>query len=88
MLVVAQTGATNKAALPSLLIACKCDKSDAEREVDPTDVELKARRSINGLSTLQTSRQSADNHKRALSMMLKSIIFGSAGSFGGRATAG
>nr|POE65991.1 ras guanine nucleotide exchange factor k [Quercus suber] len=70
--------ATNKAALPSLLVSCKCDKSDEEREVDPTNIEQMARRSISGLNTSQTSENHTESHRRAVLMILKSVIFGSA----------
>ncbi|KAI6805872.1 ras GEF, partial [Hortaea werneckii] len=68
--------AIRKASIPSLLVSAKCDTPTADRELDPSMVEQKARRSINGVGTLQSSRSSIDEHKKAMSVLLRNIIFG------------
>ncbi|KAI7528042.1 ras GEF, partial [Hortaea werneckii] len=68
--------AIRKASIPSLLVSAKCDMPTADRELDPSMVEQKARRSINGVGTLQSSRSSIDEHKKAMSVLLRNIIFG------------
>ncbi|KAI7353892.1 ras GEF [Hortaea werneckii] len=68
--------AIRKASIPSLLVSAKCDTPTADRELDPSMVEQKARRSINGVGTLQSSRSSINEHKKAMSVLLRNIIFG------------
>ncbi|KAI7006312.1 ras GEF, partial [Hortaea werneckii] len=68
--------AIRKASIPSLLVSAKCDTPTADRELDPSMVEQKARRSINGVGTLQSSHSSIDEHKKAMSVLLRNIIFG------------
>ncbi|KAI7154404.1 ras GEF [Hortaea werneckii] len=68
--------AIRKACIPSLLVSAKCDTPTADRELDPSMVEQKARRSINGVGTLQSSHSSIDEHKKAMSVLLRNIIFG------------
>ncbi|TKA37794.1 hypothetical protein B0A54_09796 [Friedmanniomyces endolithicus] len=60
--------AIHKASLPTMLISSKCD---GERQLDPAMIEQKARRSISGIGTLQTSGHSVDSQKRAIFMILK-----------------
>ena len=72
-------GAIQKAALPSVLVSAKCDTPASKRQVDPNEIERKARRSITGISTLQTTEGNVEDHKRAISIILRSILFGSAG---------
>lgn len=71
--------AIKNSALPSVLVSCKCDTPTAERELDPIIIEQKARRSISGISTLQTSENGEGSHKQAISMLLRAIIIGSPG---------
>lgn len=75
-----QTAAIRKASIPSLLVSAKCDTPTADRELDPSMVEQKARRSINGVGTLQSSQSSIDEHKKAMSVLLRNIIFGTQGA--------
>ena len=72
----AQTAAIRKSNLPSLLVSAKCDTPVKERELDPTIIEQKARRSISGVDTLQTSLAGPDNHLQAMHVILRAIIFG------------
>ncbi|KAK0257088.1 hypothetical protein LTS09_007993 [Friedmanniomyces endolithicus] len=65
--------AIHKASLPTMLISSKCD---GERQLDPAMIEQKARRSISGIGTLQTSGHSVDSQKRAIFMILKAVILG------------
>ena len=74
--------AITRASLPSVLVSAKCDIPVGERELDPMLIEQKARRSINGIGTLQTSGYSLDSQKQAISMMLKLILFGAPGMLG------
>ena len=66
-----------------MLISCKCDTPAAKRELDPTVIEQKARRSITGIGTLQTSEASQESHRKAMSMILQQIIFGEPGALRG-----
>jgi len=75
----ASTGAIRKAELPSALVSCKCDTPPADREVDPSAIEQKARKSVSGLSTFQTSEANLDSHKRAIASILRSVVFGDPG---------
>ncbi|KAK3106794.1 hypothetical protein LTR53_018055, partial [Teratosphaeriaceae sp. CCFEE 6253] len=68
--------AIRKASLPSVLISTNSDTPVAERELDPTMIEQNARRSISGIGTLQVTRRSLDEQKRAIFMILKQIIQG------------
>src|SRR5205085_149872 len=66
--------AINKSGIPSVLVSCKCDASPEEMEVDPADVEHKARRSLKVVDTLQASAGTPETHKRGLSMILRAIL--------------
>ncbi|KAK5175027.1 uncharacterized protein LTR77_000163 [Saxophila tyrrhenica] len=66
--------AINKTGIPSVLVSCKCDASPEEAEVDPADVENRARRSLKVVDTLQTSASTPETHKRGLSMILRAIL--------------
>lgn len=57
-------------------MSSKCDTPLDERKLDPVMIEQKARRSISGLSTLQTSHADQDSHRRAVSTILRAIVFG------------
>ncbi|EMC95338.1 hypothetical protein BAUCODRAFT_578020 [Baudoinia panamericana UAMH 10762] len=72
--------AINRAELPSVLVSSKCDTPAGKRELDPAFIERKARASISGISTLQTSEESQESNKRAISMILKAIVLGIPGS--------
>ena len=73
--------AIRKASLPSVLISAKCDTPIEERQVDPVMIEQKARRSISGISTLQTTRRSVDEQKHAIFTILKAVVLGNAGTY-------
>ncbi|KAK5119278.1 hypothetical protein LTR85_007634 [Meristemomyces frigidus] len=68
--------AIKNSALPSVLVSSKCDTPSGERELDPLVIEQQARRSISGISTLQTSETGDGAHKLAISMILRAIILG------------
>ncbi|KAK5736918.1 hypothetical protein LTR17_007062 [Elasticomyces elasticus] len=72
--------AIRKASLPSVLISSKCDTPVESRELDPAMIEQKARRSISGINTLQTTGRSLENQKRAIFMILKAVILGQSGT--------
>lgn len=67
------------AAVPTLLLSCKCDTPQSEREIDPAQVELNAKRAISSITTLQISRD-PESHKRGISVLLNSIVSGIAGN--------
>ena len=77
-----KSGAITRASLPSVLVSAKCDRPVGERELDPMLIEQKARRSISGIGTLQTSGHSSESQKQAISMILKLILFGAPGMIG------
>ena len=70
--------AIQKAAIPSVLVSCKCDTHPAERQVDPTGIELKARQAVKTLQTLQASAGHPETYKRGLAMLVKSVVHGEA----------
>lgn len=66
--------AIGRAGIPLVLIATKCDALFEERQLDPTNIENTAKRSLRNLITVQTSAGVPETHKRSLSMILRSII--------------
>lgn len=70
--------AIQRAATPSVLVSCKCDTHPAERQVDPTGIELKARQAVKTLQTLQASVAHPETYKRGLAMLVKSVVHGEA----------
>ena len=66
--------AISRAGIPLILIATKCDALFEERQIDPTQIETTAKRSLKNLLTVQTSAGVPETHKRSLSMILRSII--------------
>ena len=71
---VLRTGAINKSGIPSLLISCKCDALPGDRDVDPREIELKAKRQLKHLNTLQTSAATSEPNKRGISLILRAIM--------------
>ena len=67
-------GAVEKAGIPSLLISCKCDSRPEERDVDPREIELKAKHRLKHLHTLQTSAVSPETNRRGITMILRAIM--------------
>lgn len=68
--------------MPIILVATKNDALFEEREVEPTQIESTAKRSIKNLLTMQTSAGVPETHKRTLSMILRSIIAAPKGKVG------
>ncbi|EGP91997.1 uncharacterized protein MYCGRDRAFT_20652, partial [Zymoseptoria tritici IPO323] len=66
--------AISKASVPTILLSCKCDTPEAQREVNPDQVEHNAKRAISTLSTLQVSEDKPDSHQRGIFMLLNSIV--------------
>lgn len=64
----------NKAQLPFILVACKCDQHPAHREVDPSVVEHKAKSFIGDVSVFQTSESSPEAHRACLSVITRAAI--------------
>ncbi|KNG50267.1 rap guanine nucleotide exchange factor 4 [Stemphylium lycopersici] len=64
----------NKAHLPFILVACKCDQHPAHREVDPAVVEQKAKSFIGDVSVFQTSESSPETHRACLSVITRAAI--------------
>lgn len=68
------TDATSSAGVPLMLVATNLDALFEERQLDPTQIETTAKRSLKSLLTVQTSAAVPETHKRTLSMILRSII--------------
>ncbi|KAF2172529.1 hypothetical protein M409DRAFT_63188 [Zasmidium cellare ATCC 36951] len=66
--------AITKASLPTILVSCKCDTPPSERELDPEQVEKRAKDAIASLGTLQISEIRPESHKRGIFMILNNII--------------
>ena len=66
--------AINKTGIPSVLISCKCDALPEETEVDPTEVEEKARRSLKVVDTLKVSAGTPETHRSGLLSILRAIL--------------
>ncbi|GAB7322496.1 hypothetical protein MBLNU13_g03429t1 [Cladosporium sp. NU13] len=64
------------AALPSVLISCKCDTAPAERELDPVGVEASAKRAVKSLRAVQTSLASPETFKMGLATLVKAVVTG------------
>lgn len=69
-----------------MLIATKCDALFEERQIDPTQFETAAKRSLKDLLTVQASAGVPETHKRSLSMILRSIIAAPKGKLQGAET--
>ena len=74
LLTFAQLEAIGKAGIPLVLVSCKCDAGPEDVELDPCDVEQRARRVLKSLNTIQTSAGTPETHKRGLSMILRDIL--------------
>lgn len=68
------TGILNKAQLPMILVACKCDQHPAHRHVDTAVIEQKAKTFIDGLCAFQTSESSPETHRACLSVIARAAI--------------
>lgn len=66
--------AISNAGIASVLVSCKCDARPEDIELDPTDVEQRARRSLKHLNSIQAAATTPETHKRALSMILRDIL--------------
>ncbi|KAI9690987.1 MAG: hypothetical protein M1822_008607 [Bathelium mastoideum] len=70
--------AMSKASIPCVLVACKCDSPLAQKQVDPTKVEQRARTFIKDVAAAQTARTSPSTQKQCISIILKTILSKSA----------
>lgn len=69
-----RTDILSKAALPFVLVACKCDQHPAHREVDPAVVEQKAKSFLGDVSVFSTSEASPETHRSCLSVIIRAAI--------------
>lgn len=81
LLIIWKPDAISKASLPSVLVSCKCDTPPAQREIDPSVVEKKAKSFVSNLKVMQTSGNSPESTKKGLSMILKAIMAGNARTY-------
>lgn len=68
------TGILNKAQLPIVLVACKCDQHPAHRHVDTAVIEQRAKTFIDGLCAFQTSESAPETHRACLSVIARAAI--------------
>ncbi|KAL2350220.1 ras guanine nucleotide exchange factor domain-containing protein [Cryomyces antarcticus] len=66
--------ALSRAALPCVLVSCKCDVHPTLRQIDPATIEQKARLVVSGIDTVQTSNLSSDSHRQCVSTILQAIF--------------
>ncbi|OMP85532.1 Ras guanine nucleotide exchange factor A [Diplodia seriata] len=64
----------HKAALPCVLVGCKCDNHPAHRQVDPAVVEQRAKTLVGDLPAFQSSDGSPESQRICLSVMLRAIL--------------
>ncbi|KAG9383605.1 ras guanyl-nucleotide exchange factor [Pyrenophora tritici-repentis] len=64
----------NKAQLPIVLVACKCDQHPAHRHVDTAVIEQRAKTFIDGLCAFQTSESAPETHRACLSVIARAAI--------------
>lgn len=64
----------SKSSLPFVLVACKCDRHPAHREVDPSVVEQKAKSFLGDISTFQTSEEKPETQRGCLSVITRAVI--------------
>jgi GTP-binding protein EngB required for normal cell division len=65
--------ALSKSSIPTVLVATKCDALPEERQIDPSQVETRVKRTLKNLSTVQTSAGTPETQKRSLSVILRAI---------------
>ncbi|KAI5270328.1 ras GEF [Aureobasidium subglaciale] len=63
--------ALEKASVPSVLVSNKCDKAD--RQLDPNNIEQRAKAILRSLDTLQSSILHVDSHAKGLASLLKAV---------------
>lgn len=73
------TAAIHKAALPCVLISCKCDTPPAERELDPVGIEARAKQAVKSLRAVQTSLVKPESFKMGLATLVKAVVNGHPG---------
>lgn len=60
-------------------MSCKCDTPIEEREVDPFEIEQKAKNHLKDLRTVQTSAKDPESHLRGVDLLLRAIVTSSLG---------
>jgi GTPase SAR1 family protein len=63
--------ALEKASIPSVLVSNKCDRSD--RQLDPNNIEQRAKAVLRSLNTLQSSTSHVGSHSKGISSLLQAV---------------
>lgn len=58
--------------LPALVVSCKCDAPQPQRQINPNSIEQVG--TVSGYETMQTSAASPDSQKKCVNMILSMII--------------
>lgn len=66
--------AIHKTGIPSVLVSCKCDAPREEAEVDPDEVEEKARRTLKITDACKTSADTPETHRNGFLKILQAIL--------------
>ncbi|CAD0084426.1 unnamed protein product [Aureobasidium vineae] len=65
--------ALEKASIPSLLVSNKCDCDRDYRQLDPNNIEQRAKAILRSLTTLQSSTSHVDTHAQGLASLLQAV---------------
>ncbi|KAF2460503.1 ras guanine nucleotide exchange factor domain-containing protein [Lineolata rhizophorae] len=68
--------AMHQAPLPCILVSTKCDNHPAHREVDPSEIERRAKSFIDNVIARQTNEADPDTGKRCIFLLLRNIVSG------------
>ncbi|KAF2157763.1 ras GEF [Myriangium duriaei CBS 260.36] len=66
--------AVNKMSLPSVLAACKCDIRDGGRQLEPKAIGQRASSAFDRITTLQTSENTTESFRKAISALLRVVV--------------
>lgn len=65
--------AVDKALLPSVLVSCKCDLEAPQRQLDPRDIEQRAKTVLRKINTVQVSVANKGIQKQTVILMIRAV---------------